>query len=312
MTLLPPADRSRVRGFVINKFRGDPSLLAPAVRDLVRRTRVDVVGVVPFLPHLGLPEEDSVALDDGARVAADGLRVAVVRLPHIANFTDFAPLESEPGVRLVYAATPGDIAGAALVILPGSKDTIADLRALRSLGFTRTLGQHRRRGGLVLGICGGYQMLGRAVADPHRVESGGAEAGLGLLPVATTLTPGKVTRRVHARWLPDGPAFDGYEIHMGLTTADGAPRPLLEVEGRVEGCVSPDGRVWGTYVHGLFESGAGRRRVMEWVRDAAGGPAPSSSAPLDHRAVREAAYERLADTLAASIDPRLLRAIGAA
>jgi len=312
MTLLPPADRSRVRGFVINKFRGDPSLLAPAVRDLVRRTRVDVVGVVPFLPHLGLPEEDSVALDDGARVAADGLRVAVVRLPHIANFTDFAPLESEPGVRLVYAATPGDIAGAALVILPGSKDTIADLRALRSLGFTRTLGQHRRRGGLVLGICGGYQMLGRSVADPHRVESGGAEAGLGLLPVATTLTPGKVTRRVHARWLPDGPAFDGYEIHMGLTTADGAPRPLLEVEGRVEGCVSPDGRVWGTYVHGLFESGAGRRRVMEWVRDAAGGPAPSSSAPLDHRAVREAAYERLADTLAASIDPRLLRAIGAA
>jgi adenosylcobyric acid synthase len=128
--------------------------------------------------------------------------------------------------------------------------------------------------------------------------------------VATTLTPEKVTRRVRARWLPAGPAFDGYEVHMGVTTADGVSRPLLEVEDRAEGCVSPDGRVWGTYVHGLFESGAGRRRVLDWARGA-GAPAPSS-APLDHRALREAAYERLADTLAASIDPRLLRAIGAA
>jgi adenosylcobyric acid synthase len=308
MTLLPPADRRRVRGFVINKFRGDVSLLAPAVRDLVRRTRVPVAGVVPFLSRLALPEEDSVALDGGARAPGDGLRVAVVRLPHIANFTDFAPLESEPGVWLVYAEEPRDLAGAALVILPGSKDTIDDLRALKARGFTAALGEHRARGGLVLGVCGGYQMLGRSVADPHGVESGGEEAGLGLLPVATRLAREKVARRVRARWLPDGPGFEGYEIHMGVTEVDGAARPLLEVEGRAEGCASADGRVWGTLVHGLFESGAARRRVLDWAR---GAEAPAWSAPSpDHRATREAAYDRLADTLAACIDPRLLREIG--
>jgi len=187
-------------------------------------------------------------------------------------------------------------------------DTIADLRALRSLGFTRALDEHRRRGGLVLGICGGYQMLGRSVADPHRVQRGGTEAGLGLLAVATTLQPEKVTRRVRARWRPAGPAFDGYEIHMGVTTADGPPRPLLEVEGGAEGCVSPDGRVWGTYVHGLFESGLARRHVLDWAR---GAPAAAGApAPPDHRALREAAYDRLADALAAALDERLLSDLG--
>lgn len=310
MTLLPPADRGRVRGFVINKFRGDVSLLTPAVRDLARRTRVPVVGIVPFLPRLELPEEDSVGLDGRAGARRDGLRVAVVRLPHIANFTDFAPLESEPGVRLVYAESPREIGSATLVILPGSKDTIADLRALKSQGFAAALADHRRRGGLVLGICGGYQMLGRAVADPHRLESGGAETGLGLLPVATTLAPGKVTRRVRARWLPDGPDFEGYEIHVGVTTADGPPRPLLEVEGRAEGCVSADGRVWGTYVHALFEPGAGRRRVLDWARGGAVAREPGHPWP-DHRTLREHAYDRVADALAACLDPRVLRELGA-
>jgi adenosylcobyric acid synthase len=303
MTLLPPADRRRVRGFVINKFRGDPSLLGPAVRDLVRRTRVPVVGVVPYLPHLALPEEDSVALDAPAPDRPDGLRVAVIRLAHIANFTDFAPLESEPGVRLVYAEAPRDLAGAALVILPGSKDTIGDLRALKARGFPAALDAHRSGGGAVLGICGGYQMLGRSVADPHHVESGGREDGLGLLPVTTTLEPAKVTRRVRARWLPDGPAFEAYEIHVGVTRS--RARRLLEVDGRPEGSASPDGRVWGTYLHGLFESGAGRGRVLDWAR---GARAPASTAASsDHRALREASYDRLADTLAARIDPRVLR-----
>jgi adenosylcobyric acid synthase len=308
--LLSPPDRRRLRGFVINKFRGDASLLAPALRDLTRRTRVPVVGVVPFLARLDLPEEDSVALDAPAAPSRDGLSIVVLRLPHIANFTDFAPLESEPGVRVAYAEAPRDAADATLVILPGSKDTIADLRALKARGFARALEEHRRRGGRVLGICGGYQMLGRAVTDPHHVESGGAEAGLDLLPVTTTLAPEKVTRRVRARWRPDGPDFEGYELHAGETTAtDGGTRPLLEVDGRPEGCVSLDERVWGTYVHGLFESGGGRRRVLDWARD--GGPATLAPAPVDHRALREASYERVADTLAACIEPRLLREIGA-
>jgi adenosylcobyric acid synthase len=303
MTLLRSADRRRVRGFVINKFRGDARLLAPATRDLARRTRVPVVGVVPFLRGLVLPEEDSVALDT-ADSPRGGLRIAVVRLPHIANFTDFTPLESEPGISLVYARTPGDLTGAALVILPGSKDTIADLRAFKADGLRVALDAHRRRGGRVLGICAGFQMLGRVVADPRRVESGGREVGLGLLPVVTTLAPGKVTRRVHARWLPDGPEFEGYEIHAGETVADRGARPLLEVAGRAHGWVSDDGRVWGTYLHGLFESGAGRRRVLDWARGV--GEASPGVSP-DHRALREAAYDRLADTLEASIDPRVLR-----
>jgi adenosylcobyric acid synthase len=309
MTLLPPADRRRVRGFVINKFRGDASLLAPAVRDLVRRTRVPVVGVVPFLPRLGLPEEDSVALDAAAAPAArGGLRVAVVRLPHIANFTDFAPLEAEPGVEVVYAEEPAALAGAALVVLPGSKDTIADLRALKARGFAVGLAEHRARGGLVLGVCGGYQMLGRTVADPDRVESGGEEAGLGLLPVATTLGREKLTRRVRARWRPDGPAFEGYEIHVGVTAGDGSPPPLLDVEGHPEGCASTDGRVWGTHLHGLFESGPARRHVLDWAR----GPAVVAWAPAppDHRALREAAYDRLADALADALEPRVLSELG--
>ncbi len=308
MMLLPPADRRRVRGFIINKFRGDAGLLAPATRDLTRRTRVPVIGVVPFLRDLALPEEDSVGLDD-ARPPRGGLRVAVVRLPHIANFTDFAPLESEPGISLVYAEAEQDLADAALVILPGSKDTIADLRAVKARGLGRALDAHHRRGGRILGVCGGFQMLGRAVADPHRVESGGREDGLGLLPVVTTLAPEKITRRVRARWLPDGPDVEGYEIHVGETVADPPPRPLLEVEGRPEGCVSADGRVWGTYLHGLFESGAGRRRVLDWAR---GGTGPSPGAARDHRALREAAYDRLADTLAACIDPRVLGELGGA
>jgi adenosylcobyric acid synthase len=308
MMLLPPADRRRVRGFLINKFRGDASLLAPAVRDLVRRTRVPVVGVVPFLPRLGLPEEDSVALDAAAPAARGGLRVAVVRLPHIANFTDFAPLEAEPGVELVYAEEPAALAGAALVVLPGSKDTIADLRALKTRGFAAALAEHRARGGLVLGVCGGYQMLGRTVADPNRVESGGEEAGLGLLPVATTLGREKITRRVRARWRPDGPGFEGYEIHVGVTAGDGPTRPLLDVEGHPEGCASADGRVWGTHLHGLFESGPARRHVLDWAR---GAPAVAGApAPPDHRALREAAYDRLADALADALDPRVLSDLG--
>lgn len=308
MALLPRADRRRVRGFLINKFRGDPSLLRPALRDLVRRTRVPVVGVMPFLPRLGLPEEDSVALDAAPPAARGGLRVAVLRLPHLANFTDFTPLEAEPGVDLVYAEEPAALAGAALLVLPGSKDTIADLRALKARGLADAVLDHRARGGLVLGICGGYQMLGRAVADPHGVESGGEESGLGLLPVRTMLGRDKITRRVRARWRPDGPGFEGYEIHVGETVAEGHDRPLLEVDGRREGCASDDGRVWGTHLHGLFESGPARRHVLDWAQ---GAPTlPSAPAPADHRVRREAAYDRLADALDTALDPRVLSDLG--
>ena len=306
MALLPPRDRQLVRGFLINKFRGDPALLEPAVRDLRRRTRRPILGVIPFLSGLRLPEEDSVALDERA-ITAGALGVAVIKLPHIANFTDFAPLESEPGVRLVYAEEPPDLAGAALVILPGSKDTIADLRFIKAQGFGAALTEHVQAGGVLLGICGGYQMLGQRVDDPDGVESGGSEAGLALLPVTTTMEPAKTTRRVTARWLPDGPSFEAYEIHMGRTEANGPGRPLLAVDGRPEGLASPDGRVWGTYLHGLFDSGHARRRILDWARGAT--VTAHAFNPPDSATERQRAYDRLADALEAALEPSVIRTL---
>jgi adenosylcobyric acid synthase len=315
MTLLSRGDRHRVSGFIINKFRGDPSLLTSALEDLRRRTRKKVLGVVPMLPDLHLPEEDSVALDDRGRAArpardGQGLTVAVIRLRHIANFTDFAPLGTDPGVHLLYAEHPQDLGEADLVILPGSKDTLADLGFIRTRGFAAAIRAHQARGGAVLGICAGYQMLGRVVEDPWGVESGGSAPGLGLLPVKTTLGRRKVTRRVRARFLAGGPPFDAYEIHMGVTTASARARALLEVDGRREGTASVSGRIWGTSLHGLFEAASTRRLVLDWAR----GRSSRSRTPRSggsHREEREAAYDRLADALGDALDvaalDRLLR-----
>jgi adenosylcobyric acid synthase len=303
MAILQPLHRRRVAGFVVNKFRGDARLLAPALRDLERRAHRPVLGVVPHIHDLSLPEEDSVALAapsfSPASEPSSVPTVAIVKLPHIANFTDFAPLESEEGVRVVYASSSRDLADAALVVLPGSKDTIADLRWLKSRRLDEALAAHVRGGGALLGICGGYQMLGRMVEDPHGVESGGAEAGLALLPLHTTLEPAKVTQRVKARLLPDGPDFEAYEIHAGATRVEGDLAPFcVRRDGAPEGAVSADGRVRGTYLHGLLETGVVRRRVLEWA-----GALPAVAATArDHRALREAGYDRLAHTLREALD----------
>jgi adenosylcobyric acid synthase len=208
-------------------------------------------------------------------------------------------------VEVAYAGRPEDIGGARVVVLPGSKDTIADLRWLKAQGLARAVRAHAHSGGAVLGICGGYQMLGRLVSDPLGVESGGHEAGLGLLPVETRLGADKTTRQVTARWLPDGPEVAAYEIHVGITQQAGGRgglRPLLQVDGRAEGWAYPRRRIWGTYLHGLFETPASRRRLLSWARGARARPL----VPRDHRQVREAAYERLADALEGALDRRWL------
>lgn len=321
LALLPPADRRRVKGFIINKFRGDRSLLTPALEYLSKKSRRPVLGVVPYLSDLHLPEEDSVALDPAPRVHFRSFppRIAVVRLPYISNFTDFAPLASELGVQLIYAHRPEDFSETSLVILPGSKDTIADLRFLKSRGFAQALEAHLARGGSVGGICGGYQMLGLTVADPHGIESGGQESGLGFLPVTTVLAPEKVTQRVKAR-LDGGPWGDGrgeweaYEIHMGRT--EGSTAPLFRVIERAgaavnepEGAISPDGRVWGTYLHGCLDASEVRAGLLAWLRALAFTPA--SAASEDYRALREHSYDALAESLRRSLDlPALLALIG--
>lgn len=311
--ILPPADRRRVRGFLINRFRGDRGLLDPALAWLARRTGRPVLGVVPAIPDLRLPEEDSVALEDRSlRAAAAGggaaVDVLVVRLPHIANFTDFEPLAADPAFRVEYAAGPDALRlrGRApdLVILPGSKATLADLRWLRATGWAGALRIHVVRGGRMAGICGGFQLLGERVEDPAGAEGGGAEAGLGWLPVETVLAPRKVTRRVRARLAPDGPSFEAYEIHLGRTrTRPGVvPRALVE-EGsglRPDGAVSADGRLWGTYLHGFFDSADVRAVLLAEMGR------PAALRGVDYRAVREAQYARLARIVSAHVDVRAL------
>ena len=322
LALLKPSDRRRVRGLIINKFRGDPALLASGVEFLERKARRPVWGVVPLLARLYLPEEDSVALDEVRDEPPGGptrVRVVVVRLPHIANFTDFAPLEREARAEVVYARRPAELAGAHLVILPGSKDTIADLRILKAEGFDAALREHVARGGSIGGICGGFQMLGRSVADPQGIESGGTEPGLDLLPVTTTLEPPKITRRVRARLLP-GPwgkstgEWEAYEIRMGRTVTTGTLAPLFAVRrdgaGAVEetdGQVTADGRVWGTYLHGCFDPGEVRDTLLAWLSGLS--PHRAAAPSGDYRALRETAYDSLAATLRRTLNLPAVRTL---
>ena len=318
LELLPAVDRDRVRGFLINKFRGDSSLLAPGLRFLEERTGRPVLGVIPYLRDLALPEEDGVPLEESVRrrMGRQGdVQVGVILLPHIANFTDFDALAAEEGVGLRYAAGPGELAGADVAILPGSKNTIEDLLWLRQRGFAAALRRHRDAGGLVVGICGGFQMLGRRIEDPAHMETDlGSVDGLAFLDVHTTLARTKATHRVRVEGLAAtpfagaGPA-GGYEIHLGETARGPRAAPLFrlrrEGDGHAEildGALAPDGRTWGTYVHGLFDEGAVRRAFADWVRAAKGlaslkappGPAAAS--------LRNAAYDRLAETLRRHVD----------
>jgi adenosylcobyric acid synthase len=290
-------DAALIRGFLVNKFRGDPALFSDAMTRIAQATGWDALGLVPFFPDARLlPAEDALALDrPPARKPGAKLRIAVVTLPHIANFDDLDPLEAEPAVELVRVrpgtAIPGD---ADLVILPGSKATIADLIALREAGFAIDIAAHWRRGGRVLGLCGGYQMLGRTVADPDGVEGpAGTVEGLGLLDVETVLTADKRLEPVQG--VACGVPFRGYEMHMGTTTGPDCARPFARLaDGSPEGAVSANGRVTGTYVHGLF--GEDRQRSA-WLTRL--GAAPSTIA---HDALIEATLDRLAAHLAAHID----------
>jgi adenosylcobyric acid synthase len=295
--VIDPEDAALVRGFLVNKFRGDPALFASGMAAIERATGWPPLGLVPFFPeaHL-LPPEDALALDRAAPAKPEArIRIAVPVLPHISNFDDLDPLDAEPAVEIVKvrpgAALPGD---AALIILPGSKATIADLAALREAGFHIDIAAHLRRGGAVIGLCGGYQMLGRVIHDPAGVEGpAGVAEGLGLLDVETVLSGEK--RLEPARGDADGVPFSGYEMHMGVTTGPDCARPFARLSGGTpEGARSADGRVVGTYIHGLF--GDDRQRSAWLTRLGAG---PSAFA---HEALVERTLDRLAAHLAAHMD----------
>jgi adenosylcobyric acid synthase len=301
---LAPEERRLLRGFVLNKFRGDEGLLEPAPTLLEQRTGVPVVGVVPYLEDLAVPEEDAASLTERRRASAL-VEIAVVRLPHLANFDELGPLAMEPAVDLRWVSQPRELRAPDLVVLPGSKATIPDLRWLHEGALAERIRWLARSGTPILGICGGYQMMGLVVRDPSGVESDQVEAsGLGLLPHETELTGPKRLTRTFGRgnaaltgfWscLADVPVA-GYEIHIGRTADSTSMGPLLALDSGPDGSVNAEGTIAGTYVHGIFESAAPRVALVHALARLRG----FAWAP-GHFAARDP-YHRLADVLSRAL-----------
>ena len=272
-TILSDEDRAMIVGYVINKFRGDVSLFDDGLKAIKDFTGWDCFGVVPWLKEAALlPPEDSVVLERRVRMGTGAAIIAVLVLDRIANFDDLDPLAAEPHVDLVYIKSGERIpADAALVIIPGSKSTIADLARLRENGWDAQLAAHVEHGGHVLGICGGYQMLGNTVADPLGIEGGVQKvAGLGLLNVDTVMAPEKTVRNTSARSVLFDLPLTGYEIHLGQTAGEDCARPFARIDDRFDGAVSTDARVMGTYLHGIFASDSFRTSYLETIGIAAG------------------------------------------
>lgn len=295
--ILPDGDRKMIAGYVINKFRGDATLFDEGITAIGRFTGWPCFGVVPWLQAAArLPAEDSVALEHLSRTRGHGVTIAVPMLGRIANFDDVDPLQAEKGVDVVFVK-PGERipAEAAVVVVPGSKSTIADLAGFRQQGWDRDLATHRERGTTIVGLCGGYQMLGRTVSDPDGIEGAVREApGLGLLDVDTVMRAQKTVRlssAVSARW---GLPLEGYEIHLGETSGPDTARPVTLRDGAGEGATSADGRVFGTYLHGLFGAGAFRQRFLAGLGVAADG--------VDHIVAIETALDDLAEALERHLD----------
>jgi adenosylcobyric acid synthase len=287
--ILPEDDRRMIVGYLVNKFRGDVSLFEDGLAAIDRFTGWRSFGVVPWLREAALlPSEDAVVLERPNRSDEPKCRVVVPMLSRIANFDDLDPLRAEPGVEVVFVPPgrrlPPD---AALIVIPGSKATIADLAMLRDNGWDKDIVRHRRRGGRIVGLCGGYQMLGRSIRDPHGVEGTAREAeGLGMLDVETVLLPDKTVREVAGRSLVHDEPVSGYEIHLGRTTGPDTRRPPVTIDGVPDGACSADGKVWGTYLHGIFGADRFRGKVLAELGLAGGGS--------DYRAGVEAALDAIA------------------
>ena len=267
--VIAPEDAALVAGFLVNRFRGDPTLFEAGLQAIAERSGWPSLGLIPFFPDASrLPAEDALALDQRNAPGDAPITLAVLQLPRISNFDDFDPLKAEPGVRLVFVRRGETIpVDAQLVIIPGSKATIADLAALRAQGWHIDLAAHVRRGGRVLGVCGGYQMLGQRIEDPEGIEGEQrACEGLGLLDVSTVMAPAKTLAQVAGRCLIEGAPFTGYEMHLGVTTGPDALRPMLEMaDGRRDGAMAANQLVRGVYVHGLFNDDRQRAAWLRWI-----------------------------------------------
>jgi adenosylcobyric acid synthase len=306
--LLDPDERALVRGLVVNKFRGDLALFSDGVQILEEKGGIPVLGVLPYLRNLNLPDEDAVSVENASRKpfafstlqagSADSPQtgsvsqtdIVVLALPRISNFDDFDPLKAESGVTLRYVSSAAEFGTPSAVIIPGTKSTIADLDWLRQTGLAEAVTRFAKSGGAVVGICGGYQMLGEAIADPHHVESKVEQtAGLGLLPVRTDFSKEKSTFQAQARircqrgWLSqlDESTVSGYEIHMGETPSQTAWLEIVSRNGQqvkvADGSVSSDGKIWGCYLHGIFANDAFRHAWLESLGWHGGGASQSEA-----------------------------------
>ncbi|SDO32109.1 adenosylcobyric acid synthase (glutamine-hydrolysing) [Halomonas shengliensis] len=300
LELLTASERARTRGFIINRFRGDMALLQPGLDWLEAYTGKPVLGTLPYLQALLLDAEDSIGRE-GREEGEPALRVVVPALPRISNHNDFDPLRLHPRVSLTFVGPNQAIPPADLIILPGSKSTRTDLAWLRSQGWEVAIRRHLRYGGKLLGICGGFQMLGDWIHDPEGLEgAAGSTPGLGLIEMATRMVAGKQLRNVKGRLLPEGVPVGGYEIHNGVSEGAALARPLVSLDApegeRPDGAVSADGQVMGTYLHGLFD------RAEAYTALLARCGHPSVGPVVDYAAHRQAELDRLADTLEARLD----------
>lgn len=324
LELLEPHERARVKGFIINKFRGDLSLLQPGLDWLEERTGIPVLGVIPYIHDLRLEAEDSVALEERKQPAAEkapsgSIDIAVIRTPRISNFTDFDPLGGEAGVSVRFVSRSAELGQPDVIVLPGTKNTIGDLGFIREQGFEAAIAEAMRSERVqLIGICGGYQMLGRTLSDPAGLENPHAAEieGLGYLPLATVFAEDKRTVRVSGQVLPECPlrlecdpgresfTVEGYEIHMGRTAVlEGdhlKVKPLFQIhesggEPKAEGCGTASGRVWGTYVHGIFHNDGFRRSWLNAIRAAKG--LRREAETFSVQALKEREFDRVADTV---------------
>ncbi|MFZ5591110.1 MAG: cobyric acid synthase [Bacillota bacterium] len=325
LELLPPADRQRVAGIIINKFRGDLSLFQPAVDFLEKRTGLPVVGVVPYFDSFAIQEEDTVSeatLAQSRQTVGRDLEIAVIHLPHISNFTDFDPLAAEPDVHLRYVGRGTPLGNSDLIILPGSKNTIEDLAYLQRSGLAGQIVQLSAAGTPVVGICGGFQMLGRELHDPERTESSiPCLNGLGLLDVITVFERDKITTRVEGMAaVADGLLeqcqslpVSGYEIHMGRSRLGAGVRPAFVITSSLgvvveqpDGAISPDGMVLGTYIHGIFDQPAFRRQLLNNLRRRKGLMPLTDVALLTAAQQRQKDFDALAEVVRGSLDMGLV------
>ncbi|MBI5847575.1 MAG: cobyric acid synthase [Nitrospirae bacterium] len=331
-------DSRHIKGFIINKFRGDMEILRPGLQMIQDRTGKPVIGVLPYVHDLGLPEEDGMALSQGSRSRDHGskeIRIVIVRLKYISNFTDFDPLAQEPDVELVYSTNPAEIENADMVIVPGSKNTVKDLLLLRKQGLDKSISRAFAKGIEIMGMCGGYQMLGSRILDPHHAESSHPEVeGLGLLNIETIFENEKITCQVEAEeagirdcgsgignsanpqnQIPN-PRLSGYEIHMGRSTGDiGLFRirrlssdlsPITHHSSRIlDGSVNKN--CWGTYLHGIFDNNTFRRDLLNRIREKKG--LPVLPVTVDYTGMKEKALDNLAAMVKKNIDMEFLRRI---